>query len=263
MLVELINEQNVVRDKSSRRPISYSPLRLMGYEIAECAVFFPTHANRYDGSYVIAWIPDDPEHPIKKYASFADFETQLTHQLMYRPPGSRIDSARDALTDYQRFFSRFIGEKDRGRFFLRFTQKVLDAPSGTYWKDQVRGYLKYVSPASRLIGPIEDRHWRRDPRENIDLHAELSLNFQWVGMAGIWTEMFRQKRRHMREDAQVLAVSTAAEDDITRERRLSNYLNIGMSVVGIAAFFVPPAALPCCWSPRTSCCSRRSRVCAS
>ena len=240
MLVELINEQNIVRDKSSRRPISYSPLRLMGYEIAECAVFFPTHANRYDCSYVIAWIPDDPEHPIKKYASFADFETQLTHQLMYRPPGSRIDSARDALTDYQRFFSRFIGEKDRGRFFLRFTQKVLDAPSGTYWKDQVRGYLKYVSPASRLVGPIADRHWRHDPRENIDLHAELSLNFQWVGMAGIWTEMFRQKRRHMREDAQVLAVSTAAEDDITRERRLSNYLNIGMSVVGIAAFFVPP-----------------------
>ncbi|VVM43659.1 NEL-type E3 ubiquitin ligase domain-containing protein [Pseudomonas fluorescens] len=240
MLVELINEQNTVKDKSSRRTISYSPLRLMGYEIAECAVFFPTHANRYDGSYVIAYIPDDPEHAIKKYASFADFEEQLTHQLMYRPPGSRIDSAKDALTDYQRFFSRFISEKDRGRFFLRFTQKVLDAPSGIYWKDQVRGYLKYLSPVSRLVGPIEDRHWRRDPRENIDLHAELSLNFQWVGMAGIWTEMFGQRCRQMREDAQVLAVSTAAEDAITRERRLSNFLNIGMSVVGIAAFFVPP-----------------------
>ncbi|VVO47737.1 hypothetical protein PS838_00129 [Pseudomonas fluorescens] len=240
MLVELTNEQNFVRDKSSRRPISYSPLRLMGYAIAECAVFFPTHANRYDGSYVIAWIPDDPEHAIKKYASFADFEAQLTHQLMYRPPGSRIDSAKDALTDYQRFFSRFISEKDRGRFFLRFTQKILDAPSGMYWKDQVRGYLKYVSPASRLVGPIADRHWRRDPLENIDLQVELSLNFQWVGMAGIWTEMFRQKRRRLLEDAQVLAVSTAAEDDITRERRLANYLNIGLSVVGIAAFFVPP-----------------------
>lgn len=241
LLVELINERPVVQDKSNRRPISYSPLRLMGYEIAECALFFATHANRYDGGYVIAYIPDDPEHPIKKYASFAEFEAQLTHQLMYRPPGSKIDSARDVLTDYQRFFSRFISEKDRGQFFLRFTQKMLDAPSGTYWKDQVRGYLKYVSPVSRLKGPIDDRHWRRDPLENIDLHAELSLNFQWVGMAGIWTEMFRQKRRHLREDAQVLAVSTAAEDAITRERRLANYLNIGLSIIGIAAFFVPPA----------------------
>ncbi|VVO01882.1 NEL-type E3 ubiquitin ligase domain-containing protein [Pseudomonas fluorescens] len=240
LLVELINEQDIVKDKDSQRRISYSPLQLMGYEIAECALFFPTHTNRFDGSYVIAYIPDDPEHPIKKYASFADFEEELTHQLMDRPQGSRIDSGRDVLTDYQRFFSRFVSEKDRARFFLRFTQKVLDSPSGTYWKDQVRGYLKYLSPVSRLVGPLDDRHWRRDPLENIDLHAELSLNFQWIGMAGIWTEMFRQKRRHMLEDAQVLAVSTAAEDDITRERRLSNYLNIGMSLVGIAAFLVPP-----------------------
>lgn len=240
LLVELINEQDVVKDKDSQRRISYSPLRLMGYEIAECALFFPTHTNRFDGSYVIAYIPDDPEHPIKKYASFADFEEELTHQLMYRPPGSRIDSGRDVLTDYQRFFSRFVSEKDRGRFFLRFTQKVLDSPSGAYWMQQVRDHLKYLEPASRLAGPIVDRHWRRDPLENIDLHAELSLNFQWVGMAGIWPEMFNQKRRHMLEDAQVLAVSTAAEDDLTRQRRLSNYLNIGMFIAGIAAFVVPP-----------------------
>lgn len=240
LLVELINEQDVVKDKDSQRRISYSPLRLMGYEIAECALFFPTHTNRFDDSYVIAYIPDDPEHPVKKYASFAEFEEELTHQLMYRPRGSRIDSGRDVLTDYQRFFSRFVSAKDRGRFFLRFTQKVLDSPSGTYWKDEVRGYLKYLSPVSRLVGPIDDRHWRRDPLENIDLHVALSLNFQWIGMAGIWTEMFDQKRRQMLEDAQVLAVSTAAEDDLTRERRLSNYLNIGMFVVGIAAFVVPP-----------------------
>jgi len=76
-----------------------------------------------------------------------------------------------------------------------------------------------------------------EPEPDADTLANLG---PLTGMAGIWTEMFRQKRRHMREDAQVLAVSTAAEDDITRERRLSNYLNIGMSVVGIAAFFVPP-----------------------
>lgn len=240
LLVELINEKDIVRDKDSNRRISYSPLRLMGYEIAECALFFPTHTNRFDGSYVIAYIPDDPEHPIKKYSSFADFEQELTHQLMYRPQGSRIDSSKDVLTDYQRFFSRFVSEKDRPHFFLRFTQKVLDAPSGTYWKDEVRGYLKYLSPVSRLVGPIDDRHWRRDPLENIDLHVELVFDFQWVGMAGIWIEMFRQKRRNMLEDAQVLAVSTAAEDNITRARRLSNYLNIGLFVVGIAAFFVPP-----------------------
>jgi hypothetical protein len=241
LLVELVNDKEIVTDDDIRRRISYSPLRLMGYEIAECALFFATHENRYDGGYVIAYIPDDPQHPIKKYASFAEFEEELTHQLMYRPQGSRIDSGRDVLTEYQRFFSRFISEKDRGRFFLRFTQKVLDSPSNAYWMQQVRNHLKFLEPASRLVGPIVDRHWRRDPLENIDLHVQISINSQWLGMSGIWLEMFLQNRRHTLENAQVLAVSTAAEDDLTRERRLANYLNVGMFIVGIAAFFVPPA----------------------
>jgi hypothetical protein len=127
---------------------------------------------------------------VKTYPSFRDFEAELTHQLMYRPEGSRIDSGRDVLTDYQRFFSRFLSEKDRPHFFLRLTQKVLDSPAGSNWKDDLRGYLKYLSPVSNLKGPIEDRHWRRDPRENVELHISLSLNFQWVGLSGIWYEMF-------------------------------------------------------------------------
>lgn len=241
LLLELINDSHQVKDNDIRRLISYSPLRVMGYEVADCALFFPTHENRYDGNYVIAYIPDDPEHPIKKYGSFAEFEQELTHKLMYRARGSRIDSGRDVLTPYQRFFSRFISEKDRGRFFLRFTQKVLDSPSDAYWMQQTRDYLKFLEPASRLVGPLVDRHWRRDPLENIDLHVQISINSQWVGMSGIWHEMFLQHRRHVLENAQVLAVSTAAEDDLTRERRLANYLNVGMFIVGIAAFFVPPA----------------------
>lgn len=241
LLVELISDKFEVKDNDIRRTISYSPMRLMGYDIAECALFFPTHGNRYDGGYVIVYIPDDPEHPVKHYASLAEFEEELTHKLLYRPQGSRIDSGRDVLTDYQRFFSRFVSEKDRGRFFLRFTEKVKDFPSGAYWTDGVRTYLKYLEPASRLVGPLVDRHWRRDPLENIDLHLKISLDMQWLGMSGIWFEMYLQHRRRILENAQVLAVSTAAEDNLTRERRLSNYLNVGLFIVGIAAFFVPPA----------------------
>lgn len=238
LLVDVIHDKDDVRDNG--RPITYSPLRILGYNLTECAVFFRTHANRYDGGYVIAYIPDDPDHPVKTYPSFRDFEAELTHQLMYRPEGSRIDNGRDVLTDYQRFFSRFLSEKDRPHFFLRLTQKVLDSPAGSNWKDDLRGYLKYLSPVSNLKGPIEDRHWRRDPRENVELHISLSLNFQWVGLSGIWYEMFGQWRQRRLDDGQVLAVSTAKEDTLTRERRLSNFLNVGMLVVGIAAFVAPP-----------------------
>lgn len=237
-LVDAINDKDDVRD--DQRPMTYSPLRIMGYNLSECAVFFCTHANRYDGGYVIAYIPDDPEHPVKAYPSFGDFEQELTHQLMYLSEGRRIDSGRDVLTDYQRFFSRFLSEKDRPHFFLRLTQKVLDSPAGTNWKDDLRGYLKYVSPILQLKGPIEDRHWRRDPRENVELHIGIALNFQWVGLSGIWYEMFGQWRNRVLEDGQVLAVSTAKEDTLTRERRLSNYLNVGMLLAGITAFVAPP-----------------------
>ncbi len=241
LLVELINDKSKVEDSAIGRLISYSPIKLMGYDIAECALFFPTHKDSYDGGYVIVYIPDEPEHPVKQYASFAEFEEELTHKLLYRPQGSRIDSGRDVLTGYQRFFSRFVSEKDRGRFFLRFTEKAKDFPSGAYWIAGLRNYQKFLNPADRLVGPLVDRHWRRDPLENIDLHLEMSFKKQWLGMSGIWFEMYLQHRRRILENAQVLAVSTAAEDNLTRERRLSNYLNIGLFIVGIAAFFVPPA----------------------
>lgn len=241
LLVELISDKSEVKDSAIDRLISYSPIELMGYDITECALFFPTHEDRYDGGYVIVYIPDDPEHPVKHYPSFADFEEELTHKLLYRPQGSRIDSSRDVLTDYQRFFSRFVSEKDRGQFFLRFSQKVRDLPSDAYWVTDMRAYQKYIKPGTRLEGPLADRHWRRDPLENIDLHLKMSLKKQWLGMSGIWLEMYLDRRGRILENAQVLAVSTAAEDNITRERRLSNYLNVGLFIVGIAAFFVPPA----------------------
>lgn len=241
LLVELISDKSEVKDNAIGRLISYSPIELMGYDIAECALFFPTHEDRYDGGYVIVYIPDEPEHPVKHYLALADFEEELTHKLLYRPQGSRIDRSRDVITDYQRFFSRFVSEKDRGQFFLRFSQKVRDLPSDANWVTDMRAYEKYIKPGTRLVGPSADRHWRRDPLENIDLHLEMSFKKQWQGMSGIWFEMYLQHRRRILENAQVLAVSTAAEDNITRERRLSNYLNVGLFIVGIAAFFVPPA----------------------
>lgn len=241
LLVELISDKPVVKDSATGRLISYSPMELMGYDIAECALFFPTHADRYDGGYVIVYIPDEPEHPVKQYASFAEFEEELTHKLLYRPQGSRIDSSRDVITDYQRFFSRFVSEKDRARFFLRFTEKAKDFPSGAYWIADLRNYQKWLNPGDSLVGPVVDRHWRRDPLENIDLHLKMSFEKQWKGMSGIWFEMYLQHRRRILENAQVLAVSTAAEDKLTRERRLSNYLKVGLFILGAAAFFVPPA----------------------
>ena len=65
--------------------------------------------SRLDGP-LIAYVPDDPEHPLKEYASLADFMKALISQL--RAP------------DYQQFFSRFVAQKDKGRFFSRINERL-------------------------------------------------------------------------------------------------------------------------------------------
>lgn len=56
---------------------------------------------------LIAYVPDDPNHPLKEYASLSEFLNTLIGQLRE--------------TDYQAFFSRFVAHKDKGRFFREST----------------------------------------------------------------------------------------------------------------------------------------------
>lgn len=65
--------------------------------------------SRLDGA-LIAYIPDDPECPLKEYASLADFMTSLLSRLR--------------TSDYQEFFSRFVDQKDKGSFFTRVNERL-------------------------------------------------------------------------------------------------------------------------------------------
>ncbi|WP_133298315.1 dermonecrotic toxin domain-containing protein [Pseudomonas sp. GL93] len=61
-------------------------------------------------SPLIAYIPDDPQHPLKRYASTVEFMQALTGQL--RQP------------DYQQFFSRFVGHPYQGHFFSQLGARL-------------------------------------------------------------------------------------------------------------------------------------------
>ncbi|MGH8346247.1 MAG: dermonecrotic toxin domain-containing protein, partial [Pseudomonas sp.] len=67
------------------------------------------HQSRLSG-HVIAYVPDDPQHPLKEYPSLAAFMKTLIGQL------------RD--TQYQAFFSRFVAQKDKGLFFSRVNERL-------------------------------------------------------------------------------------------------------------------------------------------
>jgi Leucine-rich repeat (LRR) protein len=59
---------------------------------------------------VVVYIPDDPQHPIKQYASAQAFIQALTARLR--------------ASDFQHFFSRFVGHADLGRFFADLTGRL-------------------------------------------------------------------------------------------------------------------------------------------
>lgn len=63
-------------------------------------VFAPDLYLSQNNARVVAYVPDDPEHPFKEYTSPLEMIVELTRQLRSK--------------DYQRFFSRFVSHEQRG-----------------------------------------------------------------------------------------------------------------------------------------------------
>jgi hypothetical protein len=157
--------------------------------------------SRLDGP-LIAYVPDDPEHPLKEYASLADFMKALISQL--RAP------------DYQQFFSRFVAQKDKGRFFSRINERL----STFTWHQR--------EPLD--MGPW----WRETATENPD--AEPITN---PVTGDIWRDVSGWRREKAIADARHIAVPTGDEDAATRWARLTSYLSLGWNVFNFGALLVP------------------------
>ncbi|WP_130903995.1 NEL-type E3 ubiquitin ligase domain-containing protein [Pseudomonas sp. Sample_22] len=157
--------------------------------------------NRLSGP-VIAYVPDDPVHPLKEYASLTDFMKVLISQL--REP------------DYQAFFSRFVAQKDKGRFFARVRERL----SRITWQQR--------EPLD--MGPW----WRETAVENPNAEP---VTHRLSGE--LWAQLYRLKRDKAISDARVIAVPTGDEDATTRWKRLTSYLDIGWNLFNFAAMLVP------------------------
>ena len=151
---------------------------------------------------LIAYVPDDPDHPLKEYPSLTAFMKALLGQLRN--------------TDYQAFFSRFVAQKDKGLFFARVKERLT-----TYtWHER--------EPLD--MGPW----WRETAVENPD--AEPVTN---QIADDLWITLFVERRNKAIADARLIAVPTGDEDANARFKRLSGYLSIGWNVFNFAAMLVP------------------------
>ena len=152
-------------------------------------------------SPVIAYIPDDPQHPLKRYASTVAFMQALTGQL--RQP------------DYQQFFSRFVEHQYQGHFFNQLGARL----------SQVKWYRHT---------PGDPRpSWRKTPIDTPNLQFSVTRVH-----TSLWEHLYQQSLNKIFNDARELAISTAYADRMARwawwdnlEKILSDILNAALLVV--------------------------------
>jgi len=163
----------------------------------------------YRDSRIIVCIPGDPVAPVMEYASLKSFENDLSFRL------------RDV--NYQRSFLRLIPHGDAGKF-LGKTRTALQTlkwnPDFPYRKQTLLGH----------IDGIYENVYRDAPT------LDISEEFFDTPLFG---ELYIRHQTRLKETAEQLAVPTAKVDHDAWYERLAHYAEWGLSILNVAAFFVP------------------------
>lgn len=184
-------------------PWGYHELTIMNARLTGIVLFAPDLERATEVVRVVAYIPDDPEHPIKEYSSTAAFAEELGQRL--RAP------------EYQQFFSRFINHEDRGHFFAQLNNEL--------------------SPLTWQPVPPGDPHptWRERPNQRPDLHIAAT-----PVKDDLLTHLYQSKLNKILNDARVIAVSTATVDQRARWALWDSFTEIASTLLNIAAFIALP-----------------------
>lgn len=185
------------------QPWGCHELTIMNARLTGILLFAPDLESARETARVVAYIPDDPEHPIKEYPSSAAFAEDLSRRL--RTP------------DYQQFFSRFINHEDRGHFFAQLNAQL--AP--ITWQPVQSGDARPT--------------WRESPNPRVDLRiASTPIN------GDLWNHLYQSSLNKILNDARVIAVSTATVDQKARWALWDSFTDIASTLLNIAAFIALP-----------------------
>ncbi|MHC8322597.1 NEL-type E3 ubiquitin ligase domain-containing protein [Pseudomonas sp. GB2N2] len=90
------------------RPVTCAALKVFGIELVGPLLIGPNRVSADRIERLAVYLPNDPEQPLKEYASSADFMADLR---------ARLHSAA-----YRRFFSQFVPMRQQGLFFGHFNK---------------------------------------------------------------------------------------------------------------------------------------------
>ena len=88
------------------RPVTFAALKLFGIELVGPLLIGPYRKNADRVERLVVYLPNDPQQPLKEYASSADFMADLRTRLH--------DNV------FRRFFSQFVPMRQQGVFFAQF-----------------------------------------------------------------------------------------------------------------------------------------------
>ncbi|MDQ0741934.1 dermonecrotic toxin domain-containing protein [Pseudomonas sp. W4I3] len=185
------------------QPLLFHDFSMMSASLPGILVFAPNLENARKSVRVVAYVPDDPEHPIKEYASTDDMMLELTRQLR--------------MPDYQRFFSRFVAHEERGYFFSDLGRRL----SKVTWHQAEKGSALPT--------------WRDTPIDRPD------LQFRATPITGdFWPHLYTRKLNRILNDARVIAVPTATVDRNARWAIWDSFVKVVSSIFEVALFVVAP-----------------------
>lgn len=173
--------------------------------------FTPELAKLVPDSRVIVYIPGDPISPLKAYASGREFARDLAIKLRS--------------VSYQRFFAGFVAQDEAGRFFHRLKRQL----KVQKW-DPAPVYPGPPYAPGAFLNGMYVEVWN----ENVDLGMDESFIDGEVFAARYEFHLAR-----MKSNARLLAIPTAEVDHEAWMMRLQHYAEWGLSVLNVAAFFVP------------------------
>ncbi|MGF6151938.1 dermonecrotic toxin domain-containing protein [Pseudomonas fluorescens] len=189
--------------KPGNQPLHCNDLTMMSSALTGIVIFAPNLEHSRQATRIVAYIPEDPEHPVKQYPDTLAFMTELTRKL--RSPA------------YQRFFSQFVDHQERGHFFADLNRRL----SAVTWHQHQHG------------DPLPS--WRETPIDRPNLRFSLApIN------ADLWAHLYQRQLNKILNDARTIAVSTASADRNARWAQWDAFSKVASTILQAAAFVALP-----------------------
>ncbi|EJM22934.1 hypothetical protein PMI22_01357 [Pseudomonas sp. GM21] len=184
-------------------PLHCHDLTMMSSSLTGIVIFGAKSSRATKATRIIAYIPDDPQHPLKLYADTVAFMTELTRKL--RSPA------------YQTFFSRFVDHAERGHFFADLNSRLRMVT----WHQHTHG------------DPLPS--WRETPIDKPNLQFSMT-----PFRAGLWNHLYQRQLNKIINDASTIAVSTARVDQTARWALWDAFSKIASTILEVATFVALP-----------------------